>query len=127
VLFRIHVLTATVMEMLEKGARRFPTRWPIWRGIAVPGAGRRRAQVRPRARYGLLVAQLALALNGQDRAQVLSQMLELLADRELRAAAGEAASEPAHRRITASGEGATARSTPCADLPLEGLLASARR
>ena len=36
----------------------------------------------------LLVAQLALALNGQDRAQVLSQMLELLADRELRAAAG---------------------------------------
>jgi hypothetical protein len=30
---------------------------------------------------------LALALNGQDRAQVLSQMLELLADRELRAAA----------------------------------------
>ena len=40
------------------------------------------------APYGLLIAQLALALNGQDRAQVLSQMVELLADRELRAAAG---------------------------------------
>ena len=35
-----------------------------------------------------LMAQLALALNGQDRAQVLSQMLELLADRELRTSAG---------------------------------------
>jgi UTP--glucose-1-phosphate uridylyltransferase len=33
-------------------------------------------------RYGVLVAQLALALNGPDRAHVLSQMLELLADRE---------------------------------------------
>jgi hypothetical protein len=35
-----------------------------------------------------MIAQLALALKGKDRAQVLSQMLELLADRELRAAAG---------------------------------------
>jgi UTP--glucose-1-phosphate uridylyltransferase len=34
-------------------------------------------------RYGVLVAQLALALNGPDRAHVLSQMLELLADREM--------------------------------------------
>ncbi len=49
------------------------------------------------ARYGLLIAQLALALNGQDRAEVLAQILELLADREMRAAAGERASEPAHR------------------------------
>jgi hypothetical protein len=38
--------------------------------------------------YGLLVAQLALALTGQDRAQVLSQILELRADRELMAASG---------------------------------------
>jgi UTP--glucose-1-phosphate uridylyltransferase len=35
------------------------------------------------ASYGLLIAQLALALNGRDRAEVLSQMVELLADREL--------------------------------------------
>ena len=34
-------------------------------------------------RYGLLVAQLALALNGQDRSYVLSQIVELLADREM--------------------------------------------
>jgi UTP--glucose-1-phosphate uridylyltransferase len=37
------------------------------------------------ARFGLLIAQMGLALNGQDRAQVLSQLLELLADRELAA------------------------------------------
>jgi len=35
------------------------------------------------ARYGLLTAQMALALNGQDRGQVLSNLLELLADREM--------------------------------------------
>lgn len=35
-------------------------------------------------KYGLLSAQLALALNGQDRDEVLSKLLELLAIRELR-------------------------------------------
>jgi UTP--glucose-1-phosphate uridylyltransferase len=34
-------------------------------------------------KYGLLMAQLALALSGQDRDEVLSQLLELLALREL--------------------------------------------
>ena len=35
------------------------------------------------ARYGLLIAQLALAFRGQDRSLVLSQLVELLADYEL--------------------------------------------
>ena len=35
------------------------------------------------ARYGLLTAQVAMALNGRDRSQVLSNLLELLADREM--------------------------------------------
>lgn len=35
-------------------------------------------------KYGLLIAQLALALNGQDRDEVLSAMVELLARRELK-------------------------------------------
>jgi UTP--glucose-1-phosphate uridylyltransferase len=35
------------------------------------------------ARYGLLTAQLALALNGRDRDEVLTHLLELLAEREL--------------------------------------------
>ncbi len=34
--------------------------------------------------YGLLTAQLALALSGRDRSLVLAQLLELLAHRELR-------------------------------------------
>jgi UTP--glucose-1-phosphate uridylyltransferase len=38
------------------------------------------------ARYGLLTAQLALALNGRDRQQVLAELVELLAIRELAAA-----------------------------------------
>ncbi len=35
------------------------------------------------ARYGLLMAQVALALGGTDRAEVLSQLVELLAIREM--------------------------------------------
>jgi UTP--glucose-1-phosphate uridylyltransferase len=34
-------------------------------------------------RYGLLSAQVALALNGQDRDEVLARLLELLAQRDL--------------------------------------------
>ncbi len=39
-------------------------------------------------KYGLLIAQLALALNGEDRNEVLTALLELLAQREL-ASTGE--------------------------------------
>ncbi|MCB0184470.1 MAG: hypothetical protein KDE31_09400, partial [Caldilineaceae bacterium] len=34
-------------------------------------------------KYGLLTAQLALALNGQDRNEVLAKLVELLAQRDL--------------------------------------------
>jgi len=34
-------------------------------------------------KYGLLTAQLAIALSGQERAEVLSTLLELLAQREI--------------------------------------------
>jgi UTP--glucose-1-phosphate uridylyltransferase len=44
------------------------------------------------AGYGLLIAQMALALNGRDRDLVLSHLLELLADREM--AAGSAGIRP---------------------------------
>ena len=33
--------------------------------------------------YGLLIAQLAIALSGKDRDEVLTQIVELLATREL--------------------------------------------
>jgi UTP--glucose-1-phosphate uridylyltransferase len=39
-------------------------------------------------KYGLLLAQVALALNGKDRSEVLAQLLELLAQRELFAGSG---------------------------------------
>ena len=48
--------------------------------LAVEDEGRRYDLGSP---YGLFIAQLALALNGPDRRQVLAQMLELLADREI--------------------------------------------
>jgi len=48
--------------------------------LAVEDQGRRYDLGAP---YGILIAQLALALNGRDRNEVLSQMIELLADREL--------------------------------------------
>ena len=35
-------------------------------------------------KYGLLIAQVALALDGQDHDEVMSGLLELLARRELR-------------------------------------------
>jgi UTP--glucose-1-phosphate uridylyltransferase len=43
------------------------------------------------ARYGLLTAQLALALNGRDRVEVLAQLVDLLAVQQMGAAAGRAA------------------------------------
>ncbi|MFN8494052.1 MAG: sugar phosphate nucleotidyltransferase [Caldilineaceae bacterium] len=39
-------------------------------------------------KYGLLTAQLALALNGKERDEVLARLLELLAQRELNSARG---------------------------------------
>ena len=55
--------------------------------LAVEDEGRRYDLGSP---YGLLIAQFALALNGPDRSEVLTQMLELLADREMAAAGGGA-------------------------------------
>jgi UTP--glucose-1-phosphate uridylyltransferase len=91
--FGMHVLTATVMDILGRLLAERPNatlsaalaelaRHEQY--LAVEDAGRRYDLG---ARYGLLTAQLALALNGQDRGQVLAQLLELLADREMAGAA----------------------------------------
>jgi UTP--glucose-1-phosphate uridylyltransferase len=47
--------------------------------LAVENTGRR---FNMGARYGLLNSQLALALAGRDRAEVLAHLVALLADRE---------------------------------------------
>lgn len=93
--FGMHVLTPLVMEIL---ARRIDAA----SGAAVPLSpaldelARREQYLALEetsrrydvgARYGLLVAQLALALNGRDRDDVLAQLVELLAAREITRAA----------------------------------------
>lgn len=89
--FGIHVLTQTVMAILDRLLAEAHGR-PVTlvaalaelarqeQYLAVEDTGRRYDLGFP---YGLLIAQLALALNGRDRNTVLAQMLELLADREL--------------------------------------------
>jgi UTP--glucose-1-phosphate uridylyltransferase len=102
--FGMHVLTPAVMDILarhlaesvsqtspSKSAQRV-TLSPVLAELAK----RERYLALERAwwrydvgvKYGLLLAQLALALNGRDRSEVLVQLLELLAQRELFAASG---------------------------------------
>ncbi len=94
--FGIHVLTPVVMDILGRMlasssgatvtlAEALAELARQEQYLAVEDAGRR---YDIGSRYGLLIAQFALALNGPDRADVLAQMLELLADREIAAAGG---------------------------------------
>jgi UTP--glucose-1-phosphate uridylyltransferase len=94
--FGIHVLTPTLMDllghMLQGSANSVVTLSAALaelarreQYLALEEDGRR---YDIGARYGLLVAQLALALNGHDRNQVLSQIVELLADRQMAAPTG---------------------------------------
>jgi UTP--glucose-1-phosphate uridylyltransferase len=88
--FGIHVLTPAVMDILDRRLAE-SSGTPVTlvdalaelasqeQYLAVEDQGRRYDLGAP---YGLLIAQLALALNGRDRSEVLSQMIELLADRE---------------------------------------------
>jgi UTP--glucose-1-phosphate uridylyltransferase len=85
--FGMHVLTPAIMDLLEggtfSGALAELSRREQYLAVEEPD---RRYDIG--ARYGLLAAQLALALNGRDRNEVLAQLLELLATRELAAASG---------------------------------------
>ena len=95
--FGMHVLTPTVMDILEQqvaaagecggvtlsGALALLAQREKYLAFEEPA---RRYDVG--ARYGLLIAQLALVLSGQDRDEVLTRILELLAHRELSMTAG---------------------------------------
>ena len=89
--FGIHALTPTVMELLGRRLMSEPhaaitlsdalgelARREQY--LALEGTGRRYDLG---ARYGLLTAQLALALNSRDRDEVLTHLLELLAEPKL--------------------------------------------
>jgi UTP--glucose-1-phosphate uridylyltransferase len=86
--FGMHVLTPAVMELLREEVARPKSAGNVHlTGALLALAKRERylaCELQARrydigARYGLLTAQLALALNGQDRDEVLSGMVELLA------------------------------------------------
>ncbi len=90
--FGMHVLTPSVMELLgeeagrkESGSIQLTTALGKLanreRYLACELSGRR---YDIGVKYGLLTAQLALALDGQDRDEVLSGMLELFARREIK-------------------------------------------
>ena len=81
--FGVHVLTPAVMDLLAHHSLLSGALAELARReqvLAWEDDGRRYDLG---ARYGLLTAQLALAFQGQDRALVLSQLVELLADNEL--------------------------------------------
>jgi UTP--glucose-1-phosphate uridylyltransferase len=90
--FGMHVLTPTVMDLLgERIAAAAPDEditlsdalsrlADSERYLAMESEGRR---YDVGVKYGLLIAQLALALEGQEREEVMTRLLELLASREL--------------------------------------------
>jgi UTP--glucose-1-phosphate uridylyltransferase len=87
--FGMHVLTSGVMELLGK-AMKENTGGTLQLSPALARLARHErylaAELKGRrydtgARYGLLLAQLALGLAGQDRAEILAQLVELLATR----------------------------------------------
>jgi UTP--glucose-1-phosphate uridylyltransferase len=86
--FGMHVLTATVMDSLEEMARQTDGAGRIHLSSALARTAERErylaAELAGRrydigVKYGLLTAQLALALSGQDRDAVLRDLVELLA------------------------------------------------
>jgi UTP--glucose-1-phosphate uridylyltransferase len=90
--FGMHVFTPTVMELLDDHVRARGEQGGIQlspvlaelavreRYLALEAKGRRYPVD---ARYGLLTAQIALALSGHDRNEVLALVCELLAQREM--------------------------------------------
>jgi UTP--glucose-1-phosphate uridylyltransferase len=96
--FGMHVLTPTVMDILAglvaaSGEDAAPASGITLSAALAELAAREKylALELPGARYdvgvkyGLLTAQMALALSGQDREEVMARLLELLAQRAARA------------------------------------------
>lgn len=88
--FGLHVLTPKVFEILEKqlAALSADQRLPLSAALTQLARQERYLAYEVQghrydlgARYGVLTAQLALALEGKDRSEVLAQLLELLAQR----------------------------------------------
>lgn len=87
--FGVHVLMPTIMEILSEAARS-KTRQPLDLSSALAELARRERYLALEVagqrynigeKYGLLTAQLALALDGVDRERILAQIIDLLAQR----------------------------------------------
>jgi len=92
-LFGIHVLTPVVMDILGELIAQAPAGQNVQLSDALNRLADREEylalQVKGQrwdigGKYGLLMAQLALALDGQEREEVLAQLVELLATRQRR-------------------------------------------
>jgi UTP--glucose-1-phosphate uridylyltransferase len=90
--FGIHVLTPTVIDLLDASVQAHGDQGRVELSPVLAELAQReqylaietKGQRYPvDARYGLLTAQLALALSGPDRPEVLSLLCELLAQREM--------------------------------------------
>lgn len=90
--FGMHVLTPAVMELLADHVRASAGRGGIQLSPALDLLARQERYLALAnlgwrydvgVKYGLLSAQLAIALNGADREEVLTTLLELLAQRQL--------------------------------------------
>jgi UTP--glucose-1-phosphate uridylyltransferase len=86
--FGMHVLTPAVMELLDESLAAAPGGVPLSDALSRLAAKERYLALELRGRrydigrrYGLLIAQLALAFEGKDRDEVLSHLVELLATR----------------------------------------------
>jgi UTP--glucose-1-phosphate uridylyltransferase len=89
--FGMHVLTPGVVGILGDLIRQADGREPVALSAALARLATRERYLAMELRgqrhnigvkYGLLIAQLALALEGKDRDEVMTQFLELLASRE---------------------------------------------
>jgi UTP--glucose-1-phosphate uridylyltransferase len=88
--YGMHVLTPAIFEILEVLMAQSPTgRTSLSAALAVLAEREQYLAMIQRGRrfdvgvkYGLFTAQLALALNGQDRDEVLAELIEVLAARE---------------------------------------------
>ncbi len=90
--FGLHVLTPAVMDVLGEQVAAAGDRGGVTLADALSILAKREQYLALKksdwrydvgVKYGLLIAQLALALSGRDRDQVLTRLLELLASREL--------------------------------------------
>lgn len=86
--FGMHVLTPGVMDLLERRLRDTSGNVSLSDALAALASHERYLAYEVQGArydlgdtYGLLNAQLALALNGKDRADVLAQLLEVVASR----------------------------------------------